>query len=246
LATDDCGHREAAVIVRPAEGGVVHVITQPDHAALAGRIMQHWTSLATAERRDDILRAVRDHDNGWREADAAPLILPSTGAIADFVAVPAAVRQDVWPRCLLGLADAPWAAALVAHHAISVYDRFRSDDAWTAWFARMEALRDGHLARTSGTIELLARDYVYVRLGDLASLAFCNAWSAPQVLGPWTIRLLDGRSLLVDPNPFPSDVPIEVEGRVLLPGPYASDDALRAAYAAAPAVRVSGLVLGRA
>ena len=59
-----------------------------------------------------------------------------------------------------------------------------------------------------------------MRLGDLASLAFCNAWSDPQVLGPWTLRLSDGRQLLLEPNPFVYDVPIEVEARELAPGPY--------------------------
>ena len=94
-------------------------------------------------------------------------------------------------------------------------------------------------------MEVLVRDYVYVRLGDLASLAFCNAWSEPQVLGPWTIRLLDARHLLVEPNPFVYDVPIEVDARALPPGPFAGDDALQAAWRAAPVVTVTGVVVGR-
>lgn len=232
------------MIVRPAQGAR-HLITQPDHAALAGRIMAQWSSLATAERRDVILRAVRDHDNGWREPDAAPTCDPATGAVRDFIGVPAAVKQGVWPRALAGLADAPWAAALVAHHAISVYDRFRADPEWTEFFAQLEAARARHVAASGLPMEALVRDYVYVRLGDLASLAFCNAWSEPQVLGPWTIRLLDGRTLLVEPNPFAHDVPIAVEARALPLTRWTSDDELRAAWRDAPVVPVSGLVVGR-
>ena len=199
--------------------------------------MEHWASLATAERRDQILRAVRDHDNGWHEPDAAPTVDPATGAHPRFRRrAGRRSSKSVWPRCLDGLADAPWAAALVAHHAISVYDRFRSDAGWTAFFARMEAARTRHLEAAGGTMEALVRDYVYVRLGDLASLAFCNAWTDPQVLGPWTIRLLDGRHLLVEPNPFVYDVPIEVAARALPLAPFASDEALRAAWRAAPVV----------
>jgi hypothetical protein len=232
------------VIVRPADG-VRHLITQPDHAALAGRIMAHWVSLGVAERRDQILRAVRDHDNGWREPDAAPTVDPQTGAVLDFVGVAAAVKQGVWRRCLAGLTDAPWAAALVAHHAISVYDRFRSDPAWDAFFADMESARAGHLAAAGGAMDALVRDYVYVRLGDLASLAFCNAWSDPQVLGPWTVQLRDTRQLVVEPNPFVHDVPIAVEARVLPLTPFADDAALAAAWRAAPVVTLTGLVVGR-
>jgi hypothetical protein len=232
------------VIIRPADG-VRHLITQPDHAALAGRIMAHWTSLGVAERRDAILRAVREHDNGWREPDDAPSVDPATGAILDFIGIATAVKQGVWRRCLDGLSDAPWTAALVAHHAISVYDRFRGDPAWDAFFSDMEAARAGFLGRAGLPMESLVRDYVYVRLGDLASLAFCNAWSEPQVLGPWTIRLLDGRHLLVEPNPFVHDLPIAVDARALPLTPFASDEALAAGLHAAPVVTLTGLVVGR-
>jgi hypothetical protein len=232
------------VIVRPADDGCL-LITQPDHAALAGRIMAHWSSLANAERRDLILRATSDHDDGWRDPDAAPTIDAASGAIRDFMTVPARVKQEVWPRALAGLAGAPWAAALVAHHAASVYDRFRGDPDWDGFFSAMEAARSQNLAAAGLAMDALVRDYVYVRLGDLASLVFCNGWSEPQVLGPWTIRLLDRRHLLVEPNPFAHDVPLAVEARQLPGSPWPSDDALQAAFHAAPIVSVTGLVVGR-
>lgn len=207
--------------------------------------MAHWASLAAAGRRDQILQAVRDHDNGWREPDAAPSADPATGAVLDFVGIGTAVKHGVWRRCLAGLADAPWTAALVAHHAVSVYDRFRGDPAWDDFFADMERARAGFLASTGLAMEALVRDYVYVRLGDLASLVFCNAWTEPQRLGPWTIRLLDGRRLLVEPNPFVYDVSIEVAARALPLARYADDAALQAAWRAAPVVTLTGTVVGR-
>lgn len=232
------------MIVRPADG-VRHLITQPDHAALAGRIMARWSSLAEADRREAILHAVAAHDDGWREPDAAPTCDPATGAIRDFVGVPTAVKQAVWPRALAGLADAPWTAALVAHHALSVYDRFRPDPEWAAFFAGMEAARDRLVVASGLPIEALVRDYVYVRLGDLASLAFCNAWTEPQVLGPWTMRLLDTCHLLVEPNPFVHDVPIAVDARVLPLTRWPDDAQLQAAWHDAPTVTLTGLVVGR-
>src|SRR5687767_12815221 len=116
------------MIVRPAPG-VLHLITQPDHAALARRIMEQWTSLQSAERREEILLAIEQHDGGWQEPDDAPTVDPETSTVFDFVRVPPAVRQDVWPRGVGRLAHSPWAAALVAHHAITVYDRYRTDSA---------------------------------------------------------------------------------------------------------------------
>jgi hypothetical protein len=228
------------VIVRPGDG-VLHLITQPDHAALARRLMTLWPSLANAERRRDILTAIEHHDRGWREPDAAPTVDPATGTIRDFLTVPIEVRQGVWPRSVGLLQAAPWAAALVAHHAVSVYDRLRPDPAWAGFFRQMTALRDEHLARAGGELKALAKDYVYVRLGDLLSLAFCTRAATPAVLGPWTIGL-DGATLSVTPNPFILDVDFAVEAREIPDVPYPTDAALHAALAAGRSRALEGRI----
>ncbi|HUU32577.1 MAG TPA: DUF3891 family protein [Vicinamibacterales bacterium] len=229
------------MIVRPG-AGVLHLITQPDHAALARRIMEHWASLHKAERRREILTAIEHHDRAWAESDAAPTVDPATATIRDFIAVPAAVRQNVWPRSVECLAAAPWAAALVAHHALTVYDRYRHDPEWQDFFPGMTALRETHRARAGGDLKALVRDYVYVRLGDLISLAFCTGATAPASLGPWTIRL-DGTHLHVTPSPFVLDVMFAIAAREIPDVPYPSDEALRAAVAAAPSRPLEGMVV---
>jgi len=160
-------------------GDSLLLITQPDHAHLAGKVMARATALAQHPRRDAILLAIREHDNGWAEPDAEPII-GSSGDVADFIAAPVAVRQGVWPRAVQHLASESWAAALVAQHAITVYDRFRSDDAWTQFFTDMTALRDRLLGRGAlGLADSLAV-YALVRLGDLISLTFCTGWTTAQ------------------------------------------------------------------
>ena len=111
--------------------------------------MEHCVPLATRPRRDAILHAIAEHDNGWAEEDAAPRVNPATGQVFDFVTAPASVRQIVWPRGVARLAGDPWAAALVAQHAITVYDRFRPESEWAPFFAEMEAARD-EMLRASG------------------------------------------------------------------------------------------------
>ena len=125
-----------------------HLITQPDHAHLARRIMEHCHALERHPRREEILLAIGEHDSGWEETDAAPTVDPATGGVADFIKVPVSVRQGVWPRAVARLEGEPWAAALVAHHAWFVYERFRTsaDPEWTAFFADMAAARDAWLA----------------------------------------------------------------------------------------------------
>ena len=145
------------------------LITQPDHAALAAAIMEHSVALADHPRRASILFAVAEHDNGWSEPDAAPLIDPATGVPLDFISAPNDVRQGVWPRGVARLADDPWAAALVAQHAIVIFNRYRSEPAWTQFLCEMRSfLADGagQLDRLPGA-ERLTRAELQV-LGLLA------------------------------------------------------------------------------
>jgi hypothetical protein len=228
------------MIVRPGDG-VLHLITQPNHAALARRLMELWPSLGKAERRREILTAIEHHDRGWGASDASPTVDPFTGTIRDFLHVPVEVRQGVWPVSVAALAAAPWAAALVAHHAVTVYDRFRADAAWQTFFPAMTALRDEHLARAGGELKALVRDYVYVRLGDLLSLAFCTRAREPVSLGPWTIRL-DGARLHVSPNPFVMDVTFAIEAREIPDVPYRTNEALAAAIEAGRSRALEGVV----
>ena len=229
------------MIVRPGDG-VLHLITQPNHAALARRLMAHWISLAKVAHRREILTAIEHHDRGWAEPDAALTVNPVTGVIRDFIQVPAAVRQGVWPRSVERLAAAPWAAALVAHHAIAVYDRLRDDPEWQDFFPAMIALRDRHVARSDGDLKTLVRDYVYVRLGDLLSLAFCTRAATPAAIGPWTIQLV-GEHLHVSPNPFVLEVPFAIEAREIPDVPYPTDETLRAAITAGRSRSLEGAVV---
>jgi hypothetical protein len=233
------------MIVRPAGSGV-HLITQPDHARLAGRIMERCAPLEAQPRRGSILRAIRDHDNGWADGDAAPGVHPATGAIVDFITAPVEVRQGVWPRAVEMLADDSFAAALVAQHAMVAYDRLRPDPAWAAFFVGMAARRDAWLARTMATLEDLEADYVYLRLGDVISLAFCTGASGLPPYAGWTVES-SGGVVVVSPDPFAGAVvPMEVEAKPLGAAAFASDDALRQAVAAATPMTLRGEVRGRA
>ena len=182
----------STMIIRP-HGSTQLLITQPDHAALAGRIMESWAAddFPASPRRAEILRAIAEHDNGWCDVDAAPLVDPATGTLLDFIHAPDDVRQGVWPRGVDSLAHTPYAAALVAQHALEIYARYRADSRWQPFFAGMEAARDGHVRRVSVSLDELRRDYLFVRAGDLISLTFCNAWREEQTVdgGRYRIRL---------------------------------------------------------
>jgi hypothetical protein len=199
------------MILRP-NGSTRVAITQPDHAGLAAHIMRSWRAngLPTSPRRDEILLAVAEHDNGWREIDAQFLRDPATGAVLDFMTVSGDIKRDVWPRAIERLSATPYAAALVAHHAAHVYGRYRSDPEWADFFPMMEGMRD----RLAPQQQLLP-DYLFLRIGDLASLTFCTAANMQVGEFGYMVRL-DGDDLIITPDPFEgSEVPLEISGRDL-------------------------------
>jgi hypothetical protein len=232
------------VIVR-AFADRIQLITQPDHAHLARRVMERCVPLSTRSRRDAILHAIGEHDNGWTEEDAAPSVNLATGQIFDFVSAPIGVRQGVWPRGVARLADDPWAAALVAQHAMTVYDRFRSDNEWAPFFAGMEVLRDEKMSASGLSLDELLTDYAYVRLADLISLTFCANWTDEQRFGAWTVNRVGAR-VIVRPDPFGGqEVPIEVDARELPDRTFRSDAELREALSQATVTRLRGVVTGQ-
>ena len=229
------------MIVRE-DGERVLLITQPDHAQAAARVMEHCTALAGHPRRASILLACAEHDGGWIDEDAYPNVDPLTGRIVDFMTAPPLTKQTVWPRAIARLSDDTWAAALVANHAVTVYSRFRHDDAWRSFFPDLTALRDLHVRASGRSIADLEADYPFVRLGDLISLAFCNAWNDPQEYADWTVRR-NGSHVIVSPDAFGGAMaPIEVRAAVIARQPFTATEQLRAALSSAAIVTLTGTV----
>lgn len=230
------------MIVRQDDAGV-RLITQPDHAQLAGRIMTHCAALRGHPRRASILRAVAEHDIGWVDVDAAPVVHRDSGRVADFITLADEVRQEIWPRAVALLADDAYAAALVAQHALTAYGRYSTEPGWSKFFRTMEQLRDAQLRASGLSRADLDADYPFVRLGDVISLAFCTGSDALQV-EPWTVAVSDHR-VVVTPDPFAGVVvPAEIRARQLRDRPFASDDELRAAVASAEWVTLDGEIAG--
>jgi hypothetical protein len=235
------------VIVRSAADHL-DLITQPDHAALAARIMAEWKrdGLPDSPLRSTILLAAREHDNGWIEEDRAPIVDAATGRLLDFVNAPETVRQRMWPRAVERLSDRPYAAALVAEHALNVYEHYRERPAWATFFDRMEALRDSALGEAAPrTRTELRRDYFFIRMGDLASLAFCSAWREPQKLGRYELTLV-GNELRFVPDPFEgARVPLAIRARRIPNRAYTSAADAARAFAAAQDFEIAGGAAGQ-
>ena len=206
--------------------------------------MEHCVALSALPRRDTILHAIAEHDNGWTEGDAAPSVNPTTGKVFDFISAPLNVRQGVWPRAVARFAGDSWAAALVAQHAIAIYDRFQSDPVWKPFFADMTAVRDEMLRASGLPLGDLVSDYAFVRLGDLISLSFCTAGMALQSFAAWTAECV-GTRVVVTPDPFGgATIPIEISAKEIPDRQFYSDAELRAAVRNANTISLRGDVAG--
>ena len=235
------------MIVRP-DGDNLLLITQPEHAALSGRIMAVWRSdgLPALASRETVLLATREHDNGWREVDRRPTVDTRTGHPHHFMSAPAATKRGIWPRGVRRLEpDNPAAAALVAQHALTVLDRVPTTD-WRAFFAGMEAERDRILATGvyGNDVNALLADYRFVLLGDVLSLIFCCGWRESFERASYRMAL-EGETLVVRPDPFEGrSIEMTAVARRVPARAYDSDDDFRDALAAAPRVKVRGLAAG--
>lgn len=155
-------------------------ITQPDHARLAGELMALWRANGLPEhpRREEILLAVREHDNGWRETDAAPHLDRERQRPHDFLSLPLPERLAVWPRAVGRYAEeCPYAALLIAHHALALYGDHRGEEDKEELFAVLDPQHEWLLEVTGLDTEEVEGDYAFLAFADRASLAVCNRWS---------------------------------------------------------------------
>jgi hypothetical protein len=235
------------VIIRQ-QGDSLLFIRQCDHARLAADVMADWREDGFHEhpRRSTILHAIREHDNGWLEEDAETHV-DDDGNPLDFVSVPARVKHGIWPRAVdrIGRSD-PYAAALIAQHALTVHGQQRDDPAWRTFFETMDERRDAMLARSaSGAAATLEDDYRFVQIGDQLSLIFCNGWRTPFPRRGGRM-ILSGGTLELTPDPFAgAHVSMRIEARQLPGRRYDSCADLRGALTTAPVVIVEGEGVGR-
>lgn len=195
------------------QDGALRVVTQCDHAHLAGEIAALWRADGLPEnpRRAAILLAVREHDNGWRETDSAPRVDASSGRPHDFRTLPEEARRELWLRGTARLApgrsdppDRGYAALLIVHHALALHGNHQGEAAWDEDFlAPLDELYAELLEATGATAAEVAADYRFLNVADTVSLLACGAGTASmqgaEVAGH---RVADGGGR-VEVEPFP-------------------------------------------
>jgi hypothetical protein len=200
------------------QGETLRLITQNDHARLARQVIALWRKGGLLEhpQRREILFAVGEHDNGWREADAVPLVDRSNGRPHDFRSYPDDDRIAIWCRGVdRHAATRPIAALLIAHHAEALHSDRRGRTLWKPFFDHLENLRSDLFDRCQRDPRSLDRDYEFLAFADSLSLGACGVWSERTLSWRgYTARFQPG-GISIDPFPLAGPTTLSVPSRTL-------------------------------
>ncbi len=216
------------------EAKALRLFTQPDHARFAGDLLALWRRDGMPEhpRRDELLLAVREHDNGWREADSAPRLDPADSRPADYRRLPRLPRFEIWRRGIERLAwESQYAALLVIFHALALH-RSRTGDDWTGFLAELEDRRAELAATIRADEDTVKGDYAFLALCDRLSLAVCQGEEEHGRIGEYSFSVR-GRTLELSPFPLAGATTFQVPSRQIADRAYGSETDLGTALATA-------------
>jgi len=219
------------IIVDDAEG--MTIITQPDHARLAGELLSLWRTDGLPEhpRRQEILFATREHDNGWQESDSAPWIDPESRRPYDFVGYPESARLEIWQRGIFRFADQrPLVALLITEHAETIHQPL--DDEWHRFFEELSPHRQIWHERSGVDHATVREDYSFLQLADALSLAICTRGHSP-LEHPGMKAQVIGDLLQVTPFPLAGTTSFQIPVRRIENRPYDRDTQIGSALARA-------------
>ena len=211
---------------KDSEGWIL--VSQHDHAVLAGEIIALWGNGAFMRPRpfDEVVFAVAEHDSGWREWDSRPKINPENGYPANFMEMEPGDQYEIWKGSYLVPARGhPYASSLIALH----FDRFNEkslgknpENSKAKLLEReIDEFVSGNLGvDPSGDTSSLPPDVKinlrFVQVGDIISLTLCHGWEEMEIKdvpvdyegGAALVKMAsaDGFNFTMAPYPFTEPV----------------------------------------
>jgi hypothetical protein len=198
------------------DGDELVLITQEDHAHLTGDLAAALP--VPVPMRAAFVAAARIHDNGWREADAAPTV-DDDGRPHGFSDVPDEVYEDLWRRGIdRAAAVDPLVGLFVGLHGARFFETRDStgmqrlvEDERRRQDAVLQELGLG--GRPDALPENVAEVSAWIAMLDALSLLLCGAplpgRLTPTVAGIEYALVRDGMTVTMDPWPY-EDVPLHL------------------------------------
>ena len=182
------------------------VITQHDHAAMAADLLALWREggIAAHRQREVILWATREHDNGWQESDAAPLV-GHGGNLLGYRSVPASLRREIWLRgCQRYTDNEPLGSWMIIEHGRQLHQSQRDEPAWADFFDALDSLQ-AEIGERCPEVDEINGDYDYLRRVDTLSLALCERVRSAELESGFFLQRVDDvdEVLTYSLKPFP-------------------------------------------
>jgi hypothetical protein len=201
------------------------LISQPDHAAIAGKLAAGIAADWMPRLTPDVIDAIAVHDDGWREFDASPKNAPS-GRPASFLEIEprdflrawaASIEHAARLSALGGVMVSRHFCRLLRGRAESAAER-EQDREMMHDFLKREAARQQQLspAVNENGIETFVDALQFC---DVLSLYLCcgatDEVEFPQAFGGRTMRMrcIRTNEFALNPSPFPSVVKFSVPAR---------------------------------
>jgi hypothetical protein len=227
------------------------LINQHDHAELSGEIMKHWDNenFTKPAPYDEVIFAIREHDNGWREWDSSPEVNHANQYPRNFLEMTHKEQTRIWRRCFKRHShEHPYASVLIALHFGTLNEKSlnkNSDNSYPKAFhkeiiyfvSNMLRIKASDLSLSSFTKDVQV-NLRFVQVGDIISLALCHGWSSNEITyvplnydnssTTLSIKSNDGKNFTITPYPFsPSSMRFEIQGRRLAQKRFSEDAELR-------------------
>jgi hypothetical protein len=230
------------------EGWVL--INQHDHAELSGEIMRFWGNkeFSRLESYDEVLFAIRGHDNGWKEWDSSPRINPVNQYPMNFLEMTSSDQADIWRRCFKRHSvEHPYASALIALHFGKLNEKSlnkNSNNMAKSLHSEIIDFVSNMLKINASDLNLssLPKDVQVnlglVQIGDIISLTLCHGWSSNEIkyaplnydssLITLSLESSDSKNFTITPYPFSEPlIRFEIRGQKLKQKKFSNDTEFR-------------------
>lgn len=218
------------------------LISQIEHARIAAELAQAWRDpeLTDFPRREELLSAIRHHDDGWAAWESAPTV-NEAGEPRDFTEMPMQVATTIWTRSIDACTSRSafgglWVSRHFCYLAERASDSRQSSvdiSAIDAFLANQAAMQNEWRERLGASSEVVPsieeRGYHWLQVFDRISLWLCcddrqDEWRLMLPSGnEVTFQPIRDRHVAVEAFPFSDPVVLSVPA-IRLPKQRLPDD----------------------
>ncbi len=227
------------------------LINQHDHAGLSREIMKYWgdKQFSRTNLYNEVLFAIREHDNGWKEWDRSPKANPMNQYPMNFLEMNSSDQSEIWRRCFKRHSvEHPYTSALIALHFGKLNEKSLNKNSNNGVARTLQTEISDFVSDMlkinipNFDLNSLPKDIQVnlrlVQIADIISLTLCHGWytieikDAPLAYDSSVVTLnlksVDGVDYVIAPYPFSESlIRLHVAGRRLNQKKFSNDNELR-------------------